>query len=469
MRLNQAAQVHLAEAARFVAANELEKAEAACREFLRLTPKPADQSGARIWQGVIAMRRSDPAVALMHFEAAYPFEKSNAQLVQQIGLAHFRLTNIERAEHFYRAAIRIEPRFAAAHYNLGLALQAKRDLAGAKRAFEHALQHAPTLAVAHTNLANTLFVLGETDAAVQRYEKAVELDPTIAEAHHGLGLALQRKNDLVRAEDQIRLAHALMPDAADIALDLADLLFNKQHQAEAINLVEEVLARDPAHETAQFKLAQYRGTSVDAMPRSLVEKLYAGMANTFDEHLVERLGYRIPELLIAQLKPWVGDKKHRVLDLGCGTGLFGALIRPHAESLIGVDLSADMLTHANARKIYDTLAESDAIQYLDDTDASFDLIVATDVLIYIAPLPPLFSAVAKHLRTGGRFAFSTETPEGLDRDFRLEPTGRYAHSAGYIERLVRDAGMTVVEKISTVIRTEKSVPVKGFVFVVEKS
>ncbi len=36
----------------------------------------------------------------------------------------------------------------------------------------------------------------------------------------------------------------------------------------------------------------------------------------------------------------------RMLDLGCGTGAAGALLRPAATRLVGVDLSANMLAKA---------------------------------------------------------------------------------------------------------------------------
>ncbi len=465
MSLPAAAQ--LAAIARLVNANDLDGAANACYTLLQLAPSAAQQAPARVWLGVIAMRRGSNTEALAHFDAAYPFEKHNAPLLHQMGLVHFRLHHLERAEHFYRATLRAEPKFAAAHYNLGNLLQSKRDLVGAKRAFEAALTHAPTLAVAHTNLANTLVALGETAAALTRYEQALTQDDAIAEAHHGLALLLQKQNMTTRAEQHFRRALALAPRSVDVSLDFAEFLFGSERKAAAIACVEEALAHDATHEIATFKLAQYRGDALATMPRSVVEKLYAGMAGTFDEHLVDRLGYRIPELLMTKLAGWLQtfDGKADVLDLGCGTGLFGGLVRTHAKQLVGVDLSVDMLARAMERKIYDALMHADAVSHLATSAQTHDLIVATDVLIYVAPLPPLFEAAAKRLNSGGRFAFSTETPATMNGDFALQRSGRYAHSEAYIERLACAAGLLVLEKISTVIRAEKGIPVAGFMFV----
>jgi predicted TPR repeat methyltransferase len=457
-----------------VNANDLVGASAACEAYLALASKPNEQTPARIWQGVIALRRDNASLALGHFEAAYPFAKQDAQLLQQMAIAHTRLGNHERAENLYRSAIRIAPHFAAAHYNLGTLLQERREFVGARRAFEAALARAPALAVAHTNLANTLVALGDDKTASTHYRHALAIDDNLAEAHHGLGLQLQKNQDKDGAEQHFRRALALSPLAYGIVLDLAELLYSTGRGEEAVTHVEDVLASETAgadiREAAAFKLAQYRGESGGTMPRAMVEKLYAGMAGTFEEHLVTRLGYRVPELLMEHLSAWLTLRtdKPAVLDLGCGTGLFGTLVRPHARTLTGVDLSADMLDRARARNIYTTLTHQDAVQYLGDTNlppARFDLIVATDVLIYIAPLPPLFEAVARALAAGGRFAFSTETPSTLTADFLLQPSGRYAHRAAYVETLANAVGLQLIEKIPTVIRVEAAKPIDGFVFV----
>ena len=61
----------------------------------------------------------------------------------QAGLAHFQSKTFERAEYLYREALRIDPRFSLAHYNLGVLLQHMRNWAGARRAFEAAIAHQP--------------------------------------------------------------------------------------------------------------------------------------------------------------------------------------------------------------------------------------------------------------------------------------------------------------------------------------
>lgn len=54
----------------------------------------------------------------------------------------------------------------------------------------------------------------------------------------------------------------------------------------------------------------------------------------------------------------------RCIDLGCGTGLMGPLLRPHVGHLAGVDLSAGMVDKARQRGCYDELAVGELAHHL---------------------------------------------------------------------------------------------------------
>ena len=51
--------------------------------------------------------------------------------------------------------------------------------------------------------------------------------------------------------------------------------------------------------------------------------------------------------------PWAAAGSRTALDLGCGTGLCGPLVKPRVERLDGVDLSGAMLDRARATGVYD--------------------------------------------------------------------------------------------------------------------
>ena len=454
---------------------DLAGVRADCDRFLAAVGDPARQAPLRFWLGAVEQRSGALPAAVEQFEIAIKADRRNPLWLVQAGLAHFHLNALDRAEHLYREALRLQPRYPVAHFNLGVLLQRRRNWVGARRAFEAAIAQLPQFAEAHVNLANTLVELTEFDAAEMCYRRALAINPQLANGHHGLGLHHLRGHRTADAARCFEAALAHDPAHLDAWLDLAECFFGEGNGTRAIACVDEVLARDANHEIARFKRAQFGGEKPTTLPPQLLERLYAGMANTFDEHLRQRLGYRIPELLVDELQPWLGDfgqrhaQKPEMLDLGCGTGLFGLAVRKFTATSTGVDLSAAMLDKARERGVYDELVESNVLAFLHRDERNFDLIAATDVLIYIGQLESLFALVPSHLSPRGIFAFSTESPADMTEDFHLEPSGRFAHHNKYIERLAKSNGLTVIKRLDTGIRNEKNVPLSGHVFILQKN
>lgn len=102
----------------------------------------------------------------------------------------------------------------------------------------------------------------------------------------------------------------------------------------------------------------------------------------------------------------------RVLDLGCGLGYFAREARARgAREVVGVDLSERMLDAARARTNDPAISYVRAeLEQFDPGDATFDVVVSSLALHYIADYPALVRRVAACLVPGGRFAFSVEHP-----------------------------------------------------------
>jgi predicted TPR repeat methyltransferase len=79
----------------------------------------------------------------------------------------------------------------------------------------------------------------------------------------------------------------------------------------------------------------------------------------------------------------------RAIDLGCGTGLVGVAFRGLCQHLVGVDLSGKMIDQATRKQVYDALHEGDVVDFLQQTDQTFDLFLSADTLIYLGYLSPL--------------------------------------------------------------------------------
>jgi predicted TPR repeat methyltransferase len=164
------------------------------------------------------------------------------------------------------------------------------------------------------------------------------------------------------------------------------------------------------------------------------------------------------------------------LDLGCGTGLVGEALIDLAKTLVGIDLSKEMLKIAQAKNIYHRLIQDEIHHALSlERGASFDLVVSSDVFIYIGDIKAIFDQVYDVLKVGGFFAYSTEALYPADHgkeevlpDYKLDLNGRYSHSSKYLLGLI-DAKKFILNVIEVVqIRFEKGQPVMGYVVILQK-
>lgn len=224
------------------------------------------------------------------------------------------------------------------------------------------------------------------------------------------------------------------------------------------------LKLDPADRVgAALKLELIGEAPVSVAPPSpFVEALFDQYAGNFDAALVEKLAYRVPELLDRAIRAQRAGFDH-VIDLGCGTGLMGEKLRPAVNFLEGYDISAAMLRKAEIKRIYDNLAKAN-LHTIGLAPEGADLVTAADVFMYVGALDGVFATVAAALKTGGLFAFSVEAHEGPE-DFGLRASRRYAHSEAYLRRLLGNAGLSVVSLDRADIRMDRGAAIEGLIVV----
>jgi predicted TPR repeat methyltransferase len=236
-----------------------------------------------------------------------------------------------------------------------------------------------------------------------------------------------------------------------------------QHEA-AIRVARFRLAQEPDDPMQRYLLAAVKGEKISQAPADYLRAYFDRFADNFDNQLTKVLDYDVPAALHALIAPANRHFRH-ILDLGCGTGLAAPLLAPLGDRLSGVDISSGMLARAAERRLYNDLIEADVVDYLASAPGAFDLILAADLLIYIGDVEALVAGVASALQPGGLFAFSIETTDELD--YRLLPSGRFAHHPGYIDRMtVRDFSPCHVQQAR--IRLEANKPVAGMLFVLQR-
>ncbi len=219
---------------------------------------------------------------------------------------------------------------------------------------------------------------------------------------------------------------------------------------------------------ARLKLALLGAEETpDQPPSRYVEGLFDDYADRFDTALVEKLGYSVPAKLAALVAPH--GPFQNTIDLGCGTGLFGAEIRERTGRLEGFDLSANMLAKAEAKHFYDHLGQSD-LSLAPDASGLFgdlvphrgDLVSAADVLMYLGSLETVFPLVRDLLSPGGLFAFSVEDAgEGRVRAAGFPALRPFA---GLYPCAAFRFGFDLMKVENTVIRMDAGKPIHGILF-----
>ena len=365
-----------------------------------------------------------------------------------------------------QTAVALAPQDAEAHSNLGITLQELGRLNEAEASCREAIALAPNLAEAHNNLGNSLKELGRLEEAQVSYLQAIALKPDVAQPFNNLGLTLKELGKLNEAEASYTQAIVLKPDYAEARYNLGITLqeLGKLNEAEASYTHAIAFKQDYAE--AKHMLAALTGKTTATAPRVYVEVLFDNYAARFENSLVNNLEYKIPkaitEILIKDSK---FDLLGSIMDLGCGTGLFGMEVKQFCKHLEGVDLSKKMLDKAKEKNIYNKLIKQDIITYLSNENLNFDCFIATDVFIYIGDLCDVFQLIKSRNKTGGKLAFSTEDYDG--EGFILEQSGRYSHSKKYIENLCEKFGYKLRYFENQNLRKEKNRYIRGGLYLLD--
>jgi predicted TPR repeat methyltransferase len=311
--------------------------------------------------------------------------------------------------------------------------------------------------------------LSRHDEAARGFERLLNADDGDAEtwSRYGNSLAaLHRHDDALAACER---ALALNPKLAEVWSLYGELLRERQRLAAAAVAFEKAIAHGADRELNGYYLAAVRGSAMpQRAPDAYVRGLFDGYADDFDHHLVDRLGYQAHAVLTRHLAELKRGPFESALDLGCGTGLCGPLVRPHVAHLAGVDLSGPMLAKARALGVYDELVQADVAQHLRDTARRHDLVLAADVFIYVGELSTVFSALERVMPPGGVFCFTAEAPIGAAQDVQLLTSLRYAHSENYLRRLAAAHGFAVIDVRSEPVRHEQRQPIAGLYVYLER-
>jgi tetratricopeptide (TPR) repeat protein len=158
----------------------------------------------------------------------------------------------------FEKAIRLNPDYAEAHYNLANIL---RDRGRSDEAFEHyqqAIRVKPSFAQAQNNLAVEMLLSGKLDDAIHHFEQAVHAKPSYAEAHNNLGYTLAQRGRLDDAVKHLAQAIQLNPNYVKAYNNLGVVLLQQGRVHEAIPQFEQAIRLNPDYAEARENLERTR-------------------------------------------------------------------------------------------------------------------------------------------------------------------------------------------------------------------
>lgn len=139
----------------------------------------------------------------------------------------------------------------------------------------------------------------------------------------------------------------------------------------------------------------------------------------------------------------IGDVSgKKVLDLGCGSGLYAQILLARGASAVTcIDASQEMIEIVKGKlgETVSAYAQDLSKGLPEEEDAQYDVVICPLMIHYIQDLRPLFNDVKRVLKAGGEFVFSTHHRFA---DFECSVSGNY-----YDKELVEDMWNTIGDPV----------------------
>ena len=150
---------------------------------------------------------------------------------------------------------------------------------------------------------------------------------------------------------------------------------------------------------------------------SKTKKYYDDWSENYDETL-KLWNYQAPKKSIKFLKDTLYIKPKNILDLACGTGLFGIELKKiyPKSNIYGSDISKKSLKISSDKKIYIKLKNKN-FEELHHYNTKFDLISLIGSMTYCKNFKKLFANINKNIKKKGFVLFTHRVDLWKQQDF----------------------------------------------------
>ena len=143
-----------------------------------------------------------------------------------------------------------------------------------------------------------------------------------------------------------------------------------------------------------------------------LEGIYKIWASDYDHDVVELAGYVGHLITSSLLLSTIKNKKAKILDAGCGTGLVGEILSENNYKKVeGVDFSQEMLDEAIQKKVYQSIRLVDLTKNLDYEDYLYDAIACAGTFTCGHVGPEALLEIVRITKKSGYICFTVRKQE----------------------------------------------------------
>ncbi len=438
--------------------------------------------------------------ALQHYKIAVHASPDFSAAHFNLGLLLLQNNELNAARTQFNNVISLNPLHWEALFYLGVLNLESNQLDNAEQAFLKVLEHDSEHVQAITNLGVIALKKEKNQVAVDYFSKALVIDIDHIDARNNLASTFMHHDrfenalmhyDVLLQNDSQNIEYLYNSGVAEMALghlneaivffeqvldissehthslnNMAAIYVKMEQKELAREFLERVLAINPSDNVSLHMLSAIKGSKNAMTTPEYAQNLFNNYALYYDQHMKGQLHYSIPEHIGRILHQLHVLQVNKTLDLGCGTGLTGIVLREISKSLTGVDIAPKMLAHAKEKHIYDALFEAELLQFFKENGTTYDLVVAADVIPYFGDLKRLFAEVETHLNKAGYFIFTTEITSS--NPWQLETSARFSHHPDYIKKHLAEHQLKLITMEPIHGRLQNNKPIEIMVYAAQR-
>ena len=246
--------------------------------------------------------------------------------------------------------------------------------------------------------------------------------------NYKLGLYHMQQGNFYDAIFRFGIVCRFAPDNIDAHYNLARCYMFRGANKEAKKKLEHVLKKIPDHVEAKYLLKKIDSPkTVEFIPESLIKETIDIRADFYRQDYIDN-GYSGSKALVNEVFRNVNDKNpnYDVLDLGCGTGVCGFILKKRslARRIVGVDLSKIMIETCREKRVesepvYDELHEAEISKYLQSEQSKYNLVLSDLATDFIGKLDGYAVSIKRVLVDGGCYAAVVRWEDELKEGYKL--------------------------------------------------